>query len=189
MALITSSACEQQTKWMIMIETYQAKLDPYSTQLSIEVLLEDTANIITPNYVGDFYFTFAPATTGDHQRLAEMGEQSLMEYVRYSDPWDKEPKPCWELNNGLFYCKQPKQFCAPKLNLEDERFIKMYNQASLKVHFHDTKDGRIYLTCDYCDVYMEDYEQQDRERREYWDSVTPSDDDIEFWLTVHGGWR
>ena len=164
-----------------MIEQiYQAKLDPYSTQLSIEVLLEDTKYIASPTYEGDYYFTFAPATTGDHQRLAEMGEQSLMEYFRYGNPWDKEPKPCWELKSGLFYCKQPKGFCAPKLNLEDERYIEMYNQASIKVHFHDTKDGRIYLTCDYYDVYLEDFEAMDREREEYLANHPPSPDDIDF---------
>lgn len=154
--------------WMIMTTIYQAKLDPYATQINIEVFLEDIKYLTRANYVKDYYFTFAPATTGDHQRLAEMGEQALMEYRRYQSPWEPEPKPCWELKNGLFYAQQPEAFGSAKLNIPEDEYqrIELYNEASLKLHFHDTKDGRIYITCDYCDVYMETYEQEQKRREE-----------------------
>ena len=148
---------------------FQAVLQPYETQIDIEAFLETTKNIFTPNYCGDYYFEFIPATISDHQRLCEMGEKAHRDCMLYGSPSTPEAEPCWEKKNGTFFVQQPQSSFAIKHNLDDERMIAMVadgDSVSLRLHFHDSPDGKIYLSCDYLNCYLRSHEQMEQIRKE-----------------------
>ena len=148
---------------------YQAVLEPYKTQIDIEARLLNTNNIFTPNYCGDYYFEFVADTMSDHQRLCEMGEKAHRDCLLYGSPGSPEPEPYWEKRDGTFFVQQPQTSFAIKHNLDDEQRIAMLadgDTVSLRLHFHDSPDGRIYLSCDYINCYIPSYEHMEQIRKE-----------------------
>ena len=146
-------------------ENFEAILQPFETQIDIEAFLLTTKNIFTPNYCGDYYFEFQPSSTSDIQRLAEMGEKAMRECMLYRSAYSPEPQPCFEKKDGTFYVQQPKSSFAIKHNLDDERRIEMIRDCGLRLHFHDSPDGRIYLTCEYINAYFQTEEEFMEEHR------------------------
>ena len=140
---------------------YENKLEPFETKIIIEAYLGKTKNLVRPNYCDDYYFTFTPSTIQDHQRLCEKGEQVIRDYLVRRHPWDNEPQANWELRNGDFFVQQPRTFSAPKLNIDERDLEMLQSSVTLVLHFHDTKDGRIYLSCDYVNAYVESVEEME----------------------------
>ena len=165
---------------MMYQENFEAILQPFETQIDIEAFLLTTNNIFTPNYCGDYYFEFQPSTTSDIQRLAEMGEKALRECQMFRSPYSPEPQPFWEKKDGTYFVQQPKSFSAIKHNLDDERRIEMIREVGLRLHFHDSPDGKIYLSCDYLNAYYQTEEQFWEEHRQRMAESKCDDDDIDW---------
>lgn len=156
---------------------YEPKLNPYETQVVIEAFLRDYKFIAKPNYEGDYRFTFIPATASDFHRLAEKGEEALKTLMMSMKVWEPEPRPNYELKTGEFFAQQPEGSFAPKLNVAPEQLDLVNEPVSLKLHFHDDYQGKVFLSCDYVDVYLMSMdERMEAHQARMNEGSTPADD-------------
>lgn len=135
-------------------ETEGTILSPTETHWRCEAWLIDTDFIRNWNKFDEYVFSFSPETMTDHQMLFETidNAKSLVEMrkSRFSTKERMNDKSSYE-KNGFPYCSQLFQ---PKINVDFDHPDQLRGmRASLSGHIRDTADGRIYLQCDYVDLY------------------------------------
>lgn len=137
-----------------MILTHETLLSPKEHTIRIEAILQDCKHVLTPNYYGEYRFSFVPAETTDLNRLFEAGERAFTEVALNTPHYmNFTGKKCFEDEMGQPYCSQ---LSAPVINEEVMHPLRLLNRtASLTLHFRDGTDGNLYLFCDYIDLYDE----------------------------------
>ena len=127
---------------------------PSDTRFSIEVFLETTDDLMEPNKRGEYTFTFYPSTYQDYQKIQEVAAYAKSKVELATPMWSrKKPELLYEGSSGVIFTSQLHQ---PKLNIALDPWDTMLlrgKHASLNLRFSDTKIGKIYLLCDYCDLY------------------------------------
>lgn len=140
---------------------YQTKtetvLSPYETTMNIEAWIIDAKYVDAPNRDGEYEFTFQPINQNDYGYLKEV-VMTALRTVDMSAPYVNSTDET-ETKDGLFKCSQLFQ---PKLNKElmCPEMELHYKQVSLKLHLRDDVSARIFLQCDYIDMYEEDTRTQ-----------------------------
>jgi len=127
---------------------------PKETHWRCEAWLVNTDHILHWNKYDTYEFSFSPETMQDHQMLFETIDmaKAMVEMRRspYSTKTRLADKTSYE-RGGIPYCSQ---LFLPKLNVNVDHPDQLRGQlVSLSGHIRDTKDGRVYLQCDYCDFY------------------------------------
>jgi hypothetical protein len=140
---------------------YQTKketvLPPIETTMNIEAWIIDSKYVDTPNRDGEFEFTFQPYVQTDYGYLKEV-VMSALRTVDMSAPYVNSTD-LTETKSGLFKCSQlfqpklNKELMCPEMELQNK-------QVSLKLHLRDDVAARIFLQCDYIDMYEEDTRTQ-----------------------------
>jgi hypothetical protein len=132
----------------------EAILLPIDTRFSIEVFLETTDDLMEPNRKGEYGLTFYPSTYQDYQRIQEIAAHAKSKVELATPMWSrKECQLLYEGSSGVIFTSQ---LHKPKLNIDLEPWDVMMlrgKHASLNLRFADTKLGKIYLVCDYVDLY------------------------------------
>lgn len=133
---------------MITSPTQERVLDPWLNQISIDVLIYDTRNVDTPDFHGDYKFSFV-IEHQDRVRFLEKGEEAMSEVVMASPHHDATAK--YQDEKGMFYASQ---LFLPKINVEYQNPMELEGQrATLQGHFRDDKYGHVFFNCDYLDLY------------------------------------
>ena len=136
-------------------------LTPVESRWRCEAWLTDTRHLLSTNQFNEYLFGFQPQTCQDYQLLEELIEFmiSLVEMrrgphsikTRMRDTGTRVGSRVQAGQGTAFMCSQ---LFAPRLNVKVEHPDLLYGKmVSLSGHIRDTKDGRLYLQCDYIDVY------------------------------------
>ena len=127
-------------------------LVPSEDAFSIECYLQDVKFLQQKNGYAEYFFTFIPYTSSDDMSLELAMASAISKLEMRKDPYSQKVATAqYDTSRTGKYCSQ---LFEPKLNVKPERIEELAGQtASLKLHFRDDPQGKIYLQCDYGDVY------------------------------------
>ena len=132
----------------------EAVLLPIDTRFSIEAYLESTDDLMEPNKKGEYSFSFYPCTYQDYQKVQEVAAHAKSRVELCTSMYSrKTPELVYEGSTGEIFTSQ---LSPAKLNIPINPWdvpVLRGKQVSLNLRFTDTKIGKIYLVCDYCDLY------------------------------------
>ncbi len=148
-------------KYQDEYEQQQTLLNPASTRIEIEGWLTDERYLYHPNSYGEYVVKFQPMSNDDMHRFFEMAERCKMEVEMLKGPHSsKIAANSYEDSKG---CPYASQLFKPYLDINEEKYQEWYHRSfsnqpfTIKGHFRDTQDGRIYFQIDYLDVTKEVY--------------------------------
>jgi len=133
-------------------DLHECVLTPHETEITLDAILFDSEYTLFSNSDGYYVTQFIPATSYDHQRLAEHLESAKVLVEQRSGYWSHKNVRCEaERKTGVFAATQS---FAPKVDpIPDNRVFENCQQVSLRCFLNDDQSGQIYLNISYLDVY------------------------------------
>ena len=145
------------TRYQNEYQKEETILTPSATQIQLQVWITEDTYIFSPNQYGEYLVKFQPLSNDDLHRFFETGERSLMEVEMMKDPHSsRTATKAYEDSRG---CPYSSQLFAPVVNVNEEQYYNIYSgcinaqYATIKGHFRDGPDGRIFFQVDYIDLY------------------------------------